>query len=363
MSLSRRAWLGGAGAALAAGAVHAQAPPLRRLAAGRGLRFGSAIGTRELADAGVAGVVADQCALVVPSNELKWYTLRPQPHVFAFDRADAILDWARRHDLAMRGHNLFWTAPKWFPDWVNAYDFGSRPAAEAERLIERHVTTVVSRYRGVIRSWDVVNEAIDPATGGMRDNAFTPYLGERCLDVAFHAARAADPGCQLVYNDYMGWDLGSSRHRDGVIRLLNRLKTRGAPVDALGLQSHLAPPAGDRAGDPARDWREFLNEATGMGLGLLITELDVEDRRLPADIALRDAQAGAYAKAYLDLTLSYPQVRDVLCWGMDDRYSWLLRRDPRADGLAKRPCPYDVDLKPKPFRAAIAQAMADAPAR
>ncbi|THD81703.1 MAG: glycosyl hydrolase [Phenylobacterium sp.] len=367
MSLSRRAWLGGAGVALAAaGAAWADEPPLRDLAAAKGLRFGSAIGGRSFGDAQVRALVAAQCALVVPENELKWQALRPAPGVFAFDRADAILGWAAQTGLAVRGHNLFWTAPKWFPAWVNSYDFGSRPASEAERLIVEHVTTVVTRYGARIGSWDVVNEAIDPATGELRANAFTPYLGERCLDIAFHAARAAAPRAQMVYNDYMGWEAGNERHRAGVLRLLGRLKARGVPVDALGVQSHLGPgdlPTAplDRAQPEA--WRRFLGEATGMDLGLLVTEFDVDDRGVPGDVATRDAEVAAYAKAYLDLTLSFPQLRDVLCWGLDDRYSWLQSRSPRADGARKRGCPYGEDLRPKPLRAAMAEAFRAAPRR
>ncbi len=370
MTLSRRAWLGGAaaGTALPAAAWSAEdaSPPLKTVAANKGLRFGNAIGGRSFQDARARLLTADQCALIVAENEMKWQALRPAPDVFDFARADGIAAYADQNGLQMRGHNLFWTAPKWFPAWVNAYDFGASPKAEAERLIASHVGRVVGRYPR-IQSWDVVNEAIDPKTGLMRDNAFTPHLGERCLDVAFHAARAASPKAQLVYNDYMSWEAGNATHRSGVLKLLERLKTRGVPVDALGLQSHLGPGDDDTVNAlntaQAREWRRFLDEVTGMGLGLLITEFDVNDRGLPGDIAVRDRKVADHARAYLDLTLSYPQVKEVLTWGLDDRYSWLQGRTPRADGLPKRPCPYDADFKPKPLRQALADAFAATPAR
>lgn len=371
MSLSRRAWLGGAaaGAVLATGAAadEAPSPALKTLAAAKGLRFGNAIGSRSFEDERIRALTAAECALIVPENELKWQALRPAPGVFAFERADRILAWAAGNGLAVRGHNLFWTPPQWFPAWVNAYDFGAQPAASAERLIVEHVSTVMAHYAGRIASWDVVNEAVDPKTGAMRANAFTPHLGERCLDVAFHAARAAAPKAQLVYNDYMSWEAGNETHRTGVLRLLERLKSRGAPVDALGVQSHLGPGDEDRinALDTAqeRQWRRFLDEVTGMGLGLLITEFDINDRGLVGDIAARDATVAAYGRAYLDLMLSYRQVSDVLCWGLDDRYTWLQQRAPRADGLPKRPTPYDADFRPKPLRAAMAAAFRAAPGR
>ena len=94
-----------------------------------------------------------------------------------------------------------------------------------------------------------------------------------------------------------------------------------------------------------------------MGYQLLITEFDVHDRGLQADIATRDRAIADYAGLYLDLMLSYPQLGDVLAWGMTDRYSWLQGRTPRADGLPKRPCPYDADFRPKPLRDAIAGAL------
>jgi endo-1,4-beta-xylanase len=93
-----------------------------------------------------------------------------------------------------------------------------------------------------------------------------------------------------------------------------------------------------------------------MGYKLLITEFDVNDHQAPADIRQRDTMVADFGGAYLDLMLSYPQLRDVLAWGMTDRYSWLTSFDPRADKMLKRGTPYDVNFRPKPLRAAMAQA-------
>jgi endo-1,4-beta-xylanase len=97
-----------------------------------------------------------------------------------------------------------------------------------------------------------------------------------------------------------------------------------------------------------------------MGYKLVITEFDVNDHSAPADVAVRDRMVADYAKAYLDLMFSYPQLRDVLCWGMTDRYTWLEGFDPRADKLRKRALPYDASFRPKPLRQAIAAAFASA---
>jgi endo-1,4-beta-xylanase len=100
-----------------------------------------------------------------------------------------------------------------------------------------------------------------------------------------------------------------------------------------------------------------------MGYQLLITELDVHDRGLPADIAERDRAVADFGRVWLELMLSYPQLGDVLVWGMCDRYSWLQGRTPRADHLSKRPCPYDNEFRAKPLRTAYAAALGAARSR
>ncbi len=81
----------------------------------------------------------------------------------------------------------------------------------------------------------------------------------------------------------MGWEKDSAAHRDGVLRLLERLRRNGAPVNALGIQAHIGSGNQDSNANrvfDARDeaaWRKFLREVTGMGYRLLITEFDVHD--------------------------------------------------------------------------------------
>lgn len=95
-----------------------------------------------------------------------------------------------------------------------------------------------------------------------------------------------------------------------------------------------------------------------MGYRLVITEFDVRDKGLPATIAPRDKGVADFARAYLNIMLSYPQLGDVLAWGMSDRYSWLRGFEPRTDGVIARGCPYDVDFRAKPLRGALLAALA-----
>jgi endo-1,4-beta-xylanase len=373
MMLNRRETIALAlGLAAAPAVAPAGAEPLTALARARGRRFGSTIGLRNgsFGDPRYVDVIAGQCGLIVPENELKWQWTRPTPTTFDFAGADRIVAFGEAHRLAVRGHTLLWHHPRWFPAWVESYDFGARPAEQAARMIREHVTTICRRYGTRIHGYDVVNEAVDAETGALRETAFSRAMGgaEPVLDLAFHSAREAAPHAQLVYNDYMSWAPDSANHRAGVLRLLEGFRRRGVPVDALGVQSHIGSGnnPGDRPDFGTRDeaaWRRFLDEATGMGYDLLITEFDVHDRGLPADIPVRDRAIADFAKAYLDLMLSYPQLGDILAWGMSDRYSWLQQRIARADGLPKRCCPYDADFRPKPLRAAIADALRGASSR
>ena len=350
------------------------APPeaagLHAIGTARNINFGSAVAwappgvdAASFTNPAYAALLRAECGVLVAENEMKWQALRPSARQFDFARFDAMAAWAMEQGMKLRGHTLLWHYDRWFPEWLNSYDYGARPVAEAERLLATHVRTVTERYGTRIASYDVVNEAVDPDTGILRETSLSRAAGsaEAVLDLAFRTARAHAPHAELVYNDYMSWEPGNERHQEGVLKLLQGFRTRGTPVDALGVQSHLAifdsgvpvPELVQRQG-PA--WRAFLDAVVAMGYRLVITELDTRDRGLPADTATRDAGVAAYTGGYLDLMLSYPQLTDVIAWGLSDRHGWLRGFDPRPDGLPTRGLPYDSELRAKPMRAAIARA-------
>jgi endo-1,4-beta-xylanase len=381
--LDRRSWMTVAGlgsaAALVTGNAAAQpvaAPSLAALAKARGLTgFGSAIGGigragSPFSDQGARDILLRECNIVVAEGEMKWTGLRPNATDFTFHDADILMDWAEKNGLKMRGHNLMWLRPDRNPEWLNAYDFGSRPGTEAERLLRAHVTTVCERYGNRIFTWDVVNEAIDPRTGGLRDMVWSRHLGENCMDIVFDAARKAAPQAKLVYNDFMTWGDNSARHRAGVLKLLDSMKTRKVPVDVLGVQSHIgAGEIGDVKGTmtfDAReesDWKDFMDAATVLYPSLQITEFDVSEVGTPADIPTRDRTIADLARRYLDMMLKYRGLDQIVAWGMLDHHSWLQSRTRRADGMLKRGTLYDPNYQPKLLRQAVADALRNAPMR
>lgn len=369
MRIDRRAIMLGAAAVAAAplsAARAAEGDSLAAAAARRGIRFGTAVGSRGFANADYRALVERECAVITTENAMKWIPLAPGPDRFNFEEADRYVAWATKAGKAMRGHTLLWPRQERFPEWVKTYDFGPKPVEAADQLVGRHVATVAKRYAKRIDSFDVVNEAVDSKTGGMRDSVLAQASGGlgRLIALSYQLAREAAPNAQLVYNDYMDWGDWSATHRLGGLRLLEGLKKGGIPVDALGIQGHINVSA-----DPAvvkrreRDWRVFLDEVTGMGFKLLVTEFDVDEREIVGDAAVRDQRVADYGKAWADIVLSYPQTTTFVTWGLSDRFSWLDSFMPRPDGQHKRGDPYDDDFQPKPLRAALLAAFAAAPAR
>ncbi|MCE4553067.1 endo-1,4-beta-xylanase [Roseateles cellulosilyticus] len=384
MALTRRdfthalaAGVGGLGLAGCATTPPANAT-LDQLARAKGLRFGSTLGNlgrrSRFHDLPYRELTGRECSVLVAENETKWQQLRPDPtRPYNFAPAEEMFTWAEGRGMALRGHTLLWLEPKWLPAWVNALNYGAGDGEAARRVLEEHIRTTCGHFGNRIESWDVVNEAVSPETGELHRNVFsTPFGGDQKggveqIDLAFRLAREHAPGAQLVYNDYMGWGATSARHRAGVLRLLAELKRRGTPVQALGLQGHIAwAKPGTPQDNPAEcavTWRRFLDDVQALDLELLITEFDVNDRGMPADIVQRDAACAALARDWLDVTLASPRLHRFLCWGLVDQHSWLQGFEPREDKLPKRALPYDDQLQPKPLRQAIADALRTMPAR
>ena len=336
------------------------ADSLRRHAEARGLFYGAATGRQRLMkDQAFADVLVEQCGMLVPETELKWQALRPTADRFNFEGGDWMVAFAEQHKLLVRGHTLVWHLN--LPDWVSQQARQPKP----EQLLVSHIQTVMRHFAGRMHSWDVVNEAIelpDKRTDGLRNSIWLQTLGTDYIDLAFRTAAEADPKALLVYNENrLDYDtVPDQRKREATLKLLSRLRSAGTPVQALGIQAHLRTT--ENPFDPAK-LRSFLADVAKLGLKIIITEMDVGDAGLPADIATRDQAVAAQYQAYLSAALEEPAVLGVLTWGLSDRYTWLSEARPRPDGLALRPLPFDADLKPKPAWTAIANAFDAAPPR
>lgn len=334
--------------------------PLRDRAASKGLLYGAAVSQRSLAsDQNFANRFVQECAILVPENELKWKALRPTPDRFNFAPSDWLANFARSQGMLMRGHTLVWHEglPEWFASVVDSRN--------AEQMLRQHIATVAGRYAGKIHSWDVVNEAIDPGDGrsdGLRQWPWLQFMGPDYIEIAFRAAHQADPQALLVYNDHrLDYDTKEEEaRRTAVLKLLERLKSRGTPIHALGIQAHLR---GDESQFNAKKLRDFMREVASMGLKIMITEMDVTDQKLPKNIDTRDRIVAGMYEDYLAVALEEPAVIAVLTWGLSDRYTWLSSHKPRKDSAPVRPLPLDAQLRRKFAWNAIARAVDGAPVR
>lgn len=335
---------------------------LKDRAANKGLIYGAACRQINLSsDPLYAAAVVQNCHMLVPEWEFKWTAgnakLRPSRERFDFTIADWMANFSATQNLLLRGHTLVWheSLPSWFKSTVN-----SRNAA---KILENHIQTVVKRYAGKIHSWDVVNEAINLADGrsdGLRITPWLKSLGTNYIDLAFRLTHAADPSALLVYNDY-GLDYDTPKHeakRTAILKFLERLRANGTPIHALGIQAHLSP--GEHKFN-AEKLRQFLRNVASLGLKIMITEMDVKDKKLPVDIKIRDRIIAGVYEDYLSTVLDERAVTTVITWGLSDRYSWL--NDFTANNVPARPLPLDAQMQNKLAWNAIARAFDYAPNR
>src|ERR1700744_5006202 len=231
--------------------------------------------------------------------------------------------------MEIRGHTLAWYGA--MPAWTEEI----QTRAEAERELRDHIETVVSRYRGAIPSWDVINEPL--AEWPENESSFRPSiwarrLGADYLSIALRRAAQADPDARLVLNEYDVEFKGPrfAARRQALVALLRSLRDKGVPLHAVGLQS-------------------LLMEIDSLKLDVLITELDVIDYELPGKISQRDAMVAGMAGQFLGAVCDVVRPKAILTWGISDRYTWVPIYFKRSDGMPNRPLPLDAYLKRKPL--------------
>jgi endo-1,4-beta-xylanase len=321
------------------------------------------VGARQLPNEDFQKLVAEQYDLVVSENSMKFGPLSPKPGEYNWADADALVEFAEKHKIKVRGHNFVWHAqlPVWFKSTATKDN--------AKKIMVDHINTVAGHFKGKIQSWDVVNEAIQVSDGmpdGLRKSPWYELIGPEYLEIAFHTARKADPKAKLTYNEY-GIENDSeddAKKRAATLALLKRFKANGTPIDALGIQSHIHAGTGETYG---KGMRELISGAQALGLDVYLTEFDVNDDGVQDDDpAARDKAVAAVYKDYLDIALESKAVKAVVTWGVSDRYTWLngLRehREKRPN-RRERPLPFDDDMKPTAPFFAMRDAFDKAPKR
>jgi endo-1,4-beta-xylanase len=363
-AMTRRHLLAAAGAAMTGTAEpRAQTTADKTLigaAKAKNLLYGAAMATWQTdRDVMLRRTFNRQCGTVVPEWEMKWGAIEGTRGTRNYGGADRVVSFATAHRLTCRGHAAIWHRN--LPKWVD-------PALRTEGMdvVAAHIRDLMTHYRGKIKSWDIVNEAIEPKDGqpdSLRDSPFLRRLGPDYIGRAFTIAAEADPNIQGFYNEYGLYhnDSTDQARRGAVLALLEKLKRSGVPIHGLGIQGHLA------MGRPfdVKVFTNFLRQVAALGLKILITELDIDDRSLTQTISERDRLVGERATRFLSAALSEGAVEGVVTWGLSDKYSWLNNSiyQKRTDGTMNRCLPYDENFQTKPIWNSLYYAFRAAPTR
>lgn len=368
---------------LTSAAAVADEPLVLRSAFDSYFRIGVAIGTRELSnpDDPALALAAHQFNAATPENCLKWQFVHPAPDRYEFELADRFVDWAEAHDMFVVGHTLIWHSQT--PRWVSRGQDGKPVDREAALgRMKDHIDTVVSRYKGRVKGWDVVNEGIGDdgrlrSSDGASDSGGRPFrpwyavIGDDFVEKAFEYAHAADPSAELYYNDYNEWHPAKIR---AISDLVKRLQSKKIRIDGIGLQGHwgLDYPT-------LEEIDHMLTEYGKLDIKLMVTELDITvlpaaraqtgagvDRRVsgserlnPYRNGLPDAVEKSLADRYAAIFRLFAKHADkldrVTFWGIHDGQSW--RNNFPVRGRTDYPLLFDRNLKPKPALAAVLKAI------
>lgn len=296
---------------------------------------------------------------ISPENMLKWGPVHPKPDEYHFAAADNYVRIGQEQNMFIIGHTLVWHQQT--PEWVFEDDAGNE--ASREVLLERmqnHITAVAGRYRGKIKGWDVVNEALED-DGKLRQTKWLKIIGEDYLNKAFIFAKEAAPNAELYYNDYNLW---KPAKREGAIRMISSLREEGVQVDGIGMQGHYSLDS-----PTLKQIEASIIAFSEQGLKVMITELDIDvlpkrgslgadlnesyhenDAYNPYPEGLPDSIQDRLTVRYTELFNLFHKHRDkisrVTFWGVTDHHSWLNNWPIR--GRSNYPLLFDRQYKPKP---------------
>jgi endo-1,4-beta-xylanase len=273
---------------------------------------------------------------ITAETAMKIAALQPQQGRFDFTVAEAMVAFAEAHGQEVFGHTLSWCADSTLPGWLRN---GNWSRAALLSVLEQHITAVMTRFRGRVSAWDVVNEGLND-DGSRRGCLWQRVIGDDWIEHAFLFARQADPGAKLFYNETRA-DAPNPKY-EATVDLVRGLRERGVPVDGVGLQFHVGLPL------PARDQvEEAIRRLGELGVEVHISEMDVPvsswggtlERKLVRQAGVyRDVAAACHAQ---------PACFRLTTWGFTDRYTWRL---PWGSSL---PLPFDSEYRPKPAWTAI----------
>ena len=319
------------------------------------------------ADSSSVAIIKNHFNSITAENCMKSEELQPVEGEFNFKLADQFVKFGEENNMYIIGHTLVWhsQAPKWFFTDATGKD------VTREVLIERmknHIFTVVGRYKGKVKGWDVVNEAFED-DGSWRNSKFYQIIGEDYIRLAFQFAHEADPDADLYYNDY---SMSHEGRRNTVVKMVKDLKSQGVRIDGVGLQGHM-----DLVFPDLDEFEKSMLAFAETGVKLMITELDVtvlprpgidvgaeisasfeyQQKLNPYAEGLPDSVSIALNNRYNDIFKLFLKHSDILervtLWGVYDGQSW--RNNWPVRGRTDYPLIFDRNFQPKPVVKSIVE--------
>jgi endo-1,4-beta-xylanase len=323
-------------------------------------------------DAGAASIARRHFNAVTAENVMKWEIIHPSPDKYDFLQSDRYVAFGEKNNMFIVGHTLIWHSQ--IP--ASVFQNSDGKFLDRDAMLTRmkdHIFTVVGRYKGRVKGWDVVNEALED-DGMLRKTSWFETIGEDFIAKAFEYAHQADPNAELYYNDY---SLDKPAKRDAVVKLVKDLQAKGLRIDGVGIQGHWG------MNYPTReDLEAFINAIAALKVKVMVTELDIDV--LPsafnyggADISKRaelkkelnpyaeglpeemqKKLADRYAELFSILLKHKDSIARVTFWGVYDKTSWLNEWPIRE--RTNYPLLFDRNYQPKPaFYAVIKTAQSD----
>lgn len=322
---------------------------------------GVAVNVRQSSEVDTASVkiIKKHFNSIVAEDCMKSANIHPEEDRYNFEQADQFVKFGQENNMAIIGHCLIWHSQ--LAPWFCVDQKGNNVSAEVlKQRMKDHITTIVTRYKGKIKGWDVVNEAIEE-DGSYRKTKFYEILGEEYIPLAFQYAHEADPDAELYYNDY---GMNVPGRRDAVVKLVNSLKAKGLRIDAIGMQGHMGMDY-----PTIEDFEASMLAFAGTGVKVMITEWDmsalptvkrsanisdtVTFRKAmnPYPEALPDSVSAVWnarMKAFFNLFLKHADIVErVTAWGVSDGDSW--KNNFPVRGRKEYPLLFDRNYEMKPF--------------
>ena len=304
-----------------------------------------------------ATIVNSEFNTITPENSLKWMFIQPKPNKFNFKAADKYVEMGLKNNMYIVGHALVWHAQ--LADFMQNID----NSAEARKHVDNHINRLVSRYKGKIDAWDVVNEAFEE-DGSLRASVFYKNMGENYIEEVFRITEKADPDADLIYNDY---NLYKPEKRAAILKMVKNFKSNGTKINGVGVQAHW-----DLKSPSLEEIEQIILDIHAEGVSVSFTELDIsvlpnpwemvgaevtqnfskfegDPKMNPYPNGLPDAVQEKLAKRYQDIFNLFVKHSDkinrVTFWGVMDRHSWL--NDWPIKGRTNYPLLFDRDYQPK----------------